>query len=272
MGIDVVDHIILGDVAVLQLQGDRDNCEPGAVLRLLFGHLRRHDARRAARRRPAARRAERALGSLAVGGCRRARGEGAARRRVGDEVLACTSTPHPAPRTRHCAASTVHPAPTTTTHEHRHNHRAPARITIIRTAVCPRSSADRSLGARRGRPRSRQGAVPAARRGRSGDSPDAGRAGAPARGRRARLDHRHRRRRVRARVGRRRSHRLLAAERRRRHGALGARHVPGAGAGDGAAARRRAGLRRRGAEGAGDADRRADRDRRTPPRSARCRR
>ena len=35
---------------------------------------------------------------------------------------------------------------------------------------------------------------------------------------------------------------------------------PGAGAGDGQAARRRAGLQRRGAEGAGHADRRADRD------------
>ena len=38
---------------------------------------------------------------------------------------------------------------------------------------------------------------------------------------------------------------VLAAERRRRHGALGARRVPGAGAGHAAAARRRAGLRER---------------------------
>ena len=53
---------------------------------------------------------------------------------------------------------------------------------------------------------------------------------------------------------------------------LRARRVPGAGAGDGAAARRRADLRRRGPEGAGDADRRAADDRRTPTRSARCRR
>ena len=96
-----------------------------------------------------------------------------------------------------------------------------------------------------GRARSREGAVPAAGRSRGGDSPDAGRAGPPARGRRPRLDHRHRRRGVRARVGCGADRdRLLAAERRRRHGALGARTLSGAGAGDGEAARRRADLQR----------------------------
>ena len=52
--------------------------------------------------------------------------------------------------------------------------------------------------------------------------------------------------RVRARVVGHRGRRVLAAQRRRRHGAHGARRVPGAGAGHGAAARRRAGLQRRG--------------------------
>ena len=96
--------------------------------------------------------------------------------------------------------------------------------------------------------------------GRGRHSSDAGRAGPPARGRRPRLDHRHRRHRVRPGVGRRGPDRVLAAERRRRHRALGARRVSGARAGDGEAARRRADLQRRGAEGTGDADRRADRD------------
>ena len=63
--------------------------------------------------------------------------------------------------------------------------------------------ADRRVGAVGGGPRSREGAVPAAGGSRSGDSPDAGREGAPARSRRARFDHRHRRRRVRAGVVRR---------------------------------------------------------------------
>ena len=57
-----------------------------------------------------------------------------------------------------------------------------------------------------------------------------------------------------------RRHRVVAAERRRRHGALRARRLPGAGAGDGAAAEGRAGVRQRHV-GAGDADGRAARHR-----------
>ena len=153
----------------------------------------------------------------------------------------------------------------------------PARAAPSTPAPAPSSAsplevdlrADRPLGALAGRAHAGEGAVPAARRSRSGDSSDAAREGPSPRGRRARLDHRHRRRGVRARVGRRRSDRLLAAERRRRHGPVGARPVPGAGAGDAQAARRCAGLQRRRPEGAGDADRRADRHELCRRRSAR---
>src|SRR6185503_5521211 len=119
--------------------------------------------------------------------------------------------------------------------------------------------ADRSVGADAGRPGAREGDVRAAGRGGSGDSPDAGRPRAPARGRRPRLDHRHRRHRLRDGMGRRRHDCLFAAQRRRRHGLVGAWPVSRAGAGNRAAARRGAGVQRRGAEGAHDADRSADR-------------
>ena len=84
-------------------------------------------------------------------------------------------------------------------------------------------------------------AVPAAGRGRGGDSPDAGRAGAPARGRRPRLDHRHRRARSSAMewFG---ADRVVASPLNVGGGMVQvrARRVPGAGAGHGAAAGRRA--------------------------------
>ena len=122
-------------------------------------------------------------------------------------------------------------------------------------------AADRPVGAGAGVARSRHRAGPPAGGDRGGHPPDADRGRAPARGRRARLDRRHRRRRVRARVVRRRSHRRLAAEPRERHGPLRARHVPGAGAGDGAADAGRSGLSGRAGRRADDADRRAARDR-----------
>ena len=111
--------------------------------------------------------------------------------------------------------------------------------------------------------------VSTAGRGRGRHPPDAGGEGSPARGRRARFDHRHRRHRVRPRVGGRRPHRVLAAQRGRGHGAFGAWTVSRARAGDGEAARRRSGLWGNRAEGARDADGRADRRRRTPSRSVR---
>ncbi len=190
---------------------------------------------------------------------RRARAAGAASRPRSSRRRTSTATPHEHARARALAT------PRTLTHE--------------RTASPSRASepagdlrAHRHVGAVGRRTRPGEGAVSAAGRGRGGDSPDAGRAGAPARGRRARLDHRHRRRRVRARVGWRRSDRLLAAQRRRRHGAsrrTGVFPVPAPATvkllGE------RADLRRRGPEGAGHADRRADRDGVRRRRSARFR-
>ena len=70
----------------------------------------------------------------------------------------------------------------------------------------------------------------------------------------------------------RRPRRRLADERRRRHGAIGARRVPGAGAGHAAAARRRADLLERHPGRAADADRRAGPHRVRHRLSARCRR
>ena len=131
--------------------------------------------------------------------------------------------------------------------------------------------AHRALGAATGRPDAGARAVRAPGGSRGRHSPDAGRTGAPARGRRARLNHRHRRRGVRDRVVRRRPCRRIPAERRGRHGALGARRLPGAGARDGAPARRCAHLLDRGSSRAPDADRRAAADRareRVRPRSA----
>ena len=116
---------------------------------------------------------------------------------------------------------------------------------------------DRPLGAGRGG----QGAGPPdvhpAGRGRGGHPRHARRAGAPPRGRRDRFDRRHRRRGVRAGMVRRRSHRRLADQRRGRHGPIGARRLPGAGAGDAAGARRRADLFERHPGRAADPDRRA---------------
>ena len=185
------------------------------VLRLFLRDLGRHGARRVPRRRPAARRAEaRARAAW------RCRGYDVTAERVlragvsATKFVGARRTDRPRPRTiTHSTTVT-----TTTTrhghaHEHDHSHHA---------APQPAGDlhADRPVGAVRRRPRPREGAVSAAGRGGGRDPPDAGRAGPPARSRRARLDHRHRRRGVRARVGRRRPHRLLAAERRRRHGAI----------------------------------------------------
>ena len=102
--------------------------------------------------------------------------------------------------------------------------------------------------------------VRAARRGRSRDPRHADRARPPARGRRPRLDHRHRRRRVRASSG---SASTTSSSSPLNVGGgtvhVRARRVSRAGAGDGAAARRRA-VYGNGHDGAGDADRRAARD------------
>ena len=147
-------------------------------------------------------------------------------------------------------------------HHHAHPHRSLPEIFAL---------IDRSALSEPGRDAG-EGAVSAAGGRRGGDPPDAGRAGPPARGRRPRFDHRHRRRGVRRSSGSAPTDRLLAAQRRRRHGPVGARGLSGAGAGDGEPARRRADLWRAGAEGARHADRRADRRRTTRRRSGRFRR
>ena len=98
-------------------------------------------------------------------------------------------------------------------------------------------------------------AVPPARRSRSRDSRRAARPHPPARGRRHRLDRRHRRRRVRDGMARRRPDRLVAAQRRQRHGDVRARRVPGAGAGHRAVAERGADLLAGRGRRADDADR-----------------
>ena len=221
--------------AVLQLQGDGATADVSRVLYFdcFSGHLRRHGARRAARRRPAARRAE--AGARQPGAVR-------ATTSTAERVLRAgvSATKFRVHRARARDGRHRH-AITRTHHDHAHASPArPSRIASIRIAACRDLRADRPLGAVAGGARRARRRCFSGWRGRSGDSPDAGREGPPARSRRARLDHRHRRRRVRARVGRRRPHRLLAAERRRRHGAVGARPVSGAGAGDGEAARRRA--------------------------------
>ena len=84
---------------------------------------------------------------------------------------------------------------------------------------------DPPVGAEAREPGARGPPVRAAGGGRVGDPQHADREGPPPRGRRPRLDHRHRRRRLRLRVVRHRRHRVVAAERRRRHGALRARGV-----------------------------------------------
>ena len=149
-------------------------------------------------------------------------------------------------------------------HAHRHQH-APRRTRrtrrTMRTAASRKSSPTSTGRALTTAGKdARKGPVPAAGGGGGGHPPDAGRARAPARGRRARLDHRHRRRGVRARLVQGRPHRLLADQCRQRHGPLGARCVPGAGAGHGAPARRRADLLARPGSRAADADRRAAAD------------
>ena len=159
----------------------------------------------------------RALGSLARVRVRDPRGPRAARRRLGHQAR--WSIEH------------GHASAWPTAIDHDTPARRPSRIRIGASAeIFALIDTSALLGSPR--PRARQGAVPATGGGRSRHPSDAGRAGASARGRRARLDHRHRRRRVRAGVGRRRPHRLLAAQRRRRHGAVGARHASCAGAGD----------------------------------------
>ena len=105
-----------------------------------------------------------------------------------------------------------------------------------RTSRAPQPGGDqlahRPIGLFGTREGARQGALPSAGRGRSGDPSDSDRQDSPARSRRARLDHRHRRRGVRDRMVPRRSHRQLAVERRRWDGAFGARAFSGAGAGN----------------------------------------
>ncbi len=100
----------------------------------------------------------------------------------------------------------------------------------------------RSLGLERGGEDARQSPVFAAGRGRSGHPRHVDREGAPARGGSARFDHRHRGRGLRARVARGGARRRVAHECRRRHGALGARGVPSAGASHVEAAERGTGL------------------------------
>ena len=58
MGIDVVDHIILGDMRYCSFKEMGRFDVAHSLFRLLLRHLRRHGARRDARRRPAARRPE----------------------------------------------------------------------------------------------------------------------------------------------------------------------------------------------------------------------
>ena len=145
---------------------------PHPVFRLLLGHFRRHGARRAARRRPAARRPEARARQPGARGYDVSADARAARRRVGDQVQRCTSTrthgTHARSRHEHHARGTTHHhAP-----QHQPSHGHPLSI-----AACRRSSAliDQSALVA-GRPRPGEGAVPAARRSRGGDPPDAGRA------------------------------------------------------------------------------------------------
>ena len=195
-------------------------------------------------------------------GLRRDRRARAPRRRVGNEVPArrawrpggrcaparCTRTTRTTTITRTLAAA---PRSTHPSHHHDHPPSQPARDL----------RAHRSIGPDRRRENSRQGAVRAAGGRRGGDPSDAGRARPPSRGRRARLDRGHRRRRLRARLVQARSRGRLAAERRPRDGALGARCVSRARAGDREPPRRRADFLARPRSGTADADRSAPTDR-----------
>ena len=258
IGIELMDHIILGGGTFFSFRAEGLRRED-SLLRLFRRRCGRHDPRRAARRRPAVRRAEaraRQPGGRRVGRVGRARAED---RRHGAEV--------PRARTRRTRASgsrragSSHDMPLT----------SPCTITVTTRSNEIYAAIDRSALSEAGKAR----AIEMFRRLAEAEAAIHGiadRQGAPARGRRDRLDHRHRRRGVRARMVRGRSHRRVADQRRRRHGDVRARRVPGAGAGDGGAAGGRAGLFERHADGTADADRRADPDGVRRRRSGRCRR
>ena len=132
MGIDVVDHLVLGDARYCSFKETGRRCEPGALLRLLLGDLGRHGARRDARCRPAARRPE--ARARQPGARRRAR----ARRRVSCAPASrrpssrSTSTQHD--RTAH---DHHHAARSRPRHDHADDHGTRAATPI---AACPRSS------------------------------------------------------------------------------------------------------------------------------------
>ena len=128
----------------------------------------------------------------------------------------------------HHSMTHAHARPCTAHVAHEHGHRSLAEINAL---------IDRSALSRGGQG-AREGAVSASRRSRSGDPSGADREDPSPRGGRSRFDHRHRRRGVRPRVVRRRSHRVVAVECRRRHGEVRPRVVPRAGASHGQAARR----------------------------------
>ena len=181
MGIDVVDHVILGDARYCSFKEIGRavsrvlyfDCFSGISGDMTLGALLDAglplDELKARARQPGARRCRTcAPRRCCAPACRRRSS------RVHEHAGALNPDTRN-PRTRTAAAQP---------HAHRH-------LPEIFTT-------DRRLGAVGGGARSREGDVPAARRGRGGDPPDAGREGAPARGRRPRLDHRHRRHRVRA--------------------------------------------------------------------------
>ena len=243
MGIDVVDHVILatGGTAASRRRGRSG--EPGSVFRLLLGYLGRHGARRPARRRSAARRAERGARQPGAWGCgtaRRARSCAPASRRPSSRVHEHTHAPARAPCSRH---------------------RRTTQATCLHTAPAG-DLQDRST-ARRCRRQGRERAKAMFQR--------LGEAEAAIHQMPVEKVHLHE-------VGALDSiidivgtvfamewaaaDRIVCSPLNVGGGMVhvGARRVSGAGAGDGQAARASTGLQRRGAEGTGHADRRADRD------------
>ena len=195
-----------------------------SLFRLFLWRRRRHDPRRADRRRPATGRAKQALGSLGVEGWDVS----------ADRVVKCgiTATKF---RVHEFAAAGIGDQGSgigqgSGSGAHRHYHLSGIKKRIAQSALSDdgkaRASAlfDRLGGSGSRHPQHARGKGP------------------PARSRRARLDRRHRRRRLRARLVQGRSHRRVAHQRRERNGQDRARPVSRAGAGDAAPPRQRASL------------------------------
>ena len=210
---------------------DQDTYGSDSVFRLFLGRVGRHADRRVARCRAAVRHAADGVGESCAR--RRVHGVGGAGQPVGHRGHQVHGRRDDQQRRRHASAQTPH--------GHHHTGRTVGAVGRVQTAGQP--------------------VVPAARGNRGDDPPDAGREGASARGRGARLDRRHRRGGVRVRVVRCRPDRGLAPQRRERYGDLRTWHPAGAGAGHRGAGLRCAGLCRRTARRAADTDRGVARDR-----------